>query len=144
MSGIDIPIRKFERVPRSVFESIKREVEQRKLMHRNKEMEKKVALAKKIEENNIIDEVFINGEVAAIMRNLENEFNIHKKNLIGKAHSGETFYFGYISPKLHFRCELWEIVAQRSKSAIEAVVTIDNWRSKFREVECSVRLVDLI
>jgi hypothetical protein len=143
MSGIDNLVKKLERVPRSVFDPIRVEYEEKLRQDReNEEVEKQARILKEAEDKRLAKEQFINGELNLIMQALEYQFNTHKARLMKKEFPYSTFGFEYRSPKHYIDADLWQIVVDKAKTAIKAIVIADDFSWRHNELSVIVTLVD--
>jgi hypothetical protein len=143
MSGIDNPVKKFERVPRNVFDPIYAEHKERlRKEHEEYEAKRQARIIKEEEDKRRADEAFVNRELEMIMSNLEFKFNQYKGKLLGKVYYDETFEFKHSCNPQGYRHELWKIVAEKAKIAMNAVVIVDNYRYTDDTLSAWISFVD--
>lgn len=124
MSGIDNPIKKFERVPRSVFDAACHEYyEKQRLKREKEEIEKRALMLKSANAKKPNHDAFVNRELQNIMEKLEYDFNVHKEKLLATEFPHGTFQFRY-RVNGNFGADARQIVADKAKTLITELVSV--------------------
>jgi hypothetical protein len=142
MSGIDIPIKKFELVPRDTYKEIRQEVEEREAKKRARdEAEAKERAAMEMERKRLEQIALVKTEVDWIIAKIGSEFSGYKNKLMMRESSHATFVFSHFCSETTITEESWGRIVQQARSDIENLVPTSGWEFTYRQLRCVVSLV---
>ena len=142
MSGIDIPTKKFELLPRAIYNIIGPEAKQKQAEKRaKKKLEASASAIKEEKQKRLNQDLFVQSEVNWIIATLASKFDSHKNELIMGEYASETFEFEYYCSQDCSEFGLWERTAQEAKIAIDKLVPTSNWQLWARAFSLDVSLV---